>query len=312
MPPGPIPQRRTASPLAAFLDGWREVLRAPAVLVGTWLVWWGAWQLVSAPSAERLAAGVYTGHGAWLELIRAWLERLSDGFAPELAPFMVPAGGDAPIPSPLIVQTALLVFLTGGILDRYARARPIRTAAFFAACGVYFVRFLRLAVLVAAVIFVLSRIELALPSPLWGEIVALGSIVLLGILVDFAQVRAVVEDRHSMIGALAAAIRFIRRRAWRVGGLALLNGAAVLTLAATIGRLGQLAPASTAVWFTMAASLAHIAVRLACRASEVVFFQHELAHAGYTAAPLPLWPDSPAVEAMQNLVDRRDRLKTRN
>jgi hypothetical protein len=39
-------------------------------------------------------------------------------------------------------------------------------------------------------------------------------------------------------------------------------------------------------------------------ASEVVFFQGELAHAGYTAAPLPTWPDSPAVEAIENLVKR--------
>ncbi len=37
------------------------------------------------------------------------------------------------------------MFLAGGILDRFARNRPTRTAAFFSACGVYFFRFLRLA-----------------------------------------------------------------------------------------------------------------------------------------------------------------------
>ena len=52
---------------------------------------------------------------------------------------------------------ALWLFVTGGILDRFARGRPIYTAAFFAACGVYFVRFLRLAVLIGAAYFVLFR-----------------------------------------------------------------------------------------------------------------------------------------------------------
>jgi hypothetical protein len=32
-----------------------------------------------------------------------------------------------------------------------------------------------------------------------------------------------------------------------------------------------------------------------------VFFQGELAHAQYTAAPDPVWPDSPAAEALDNL-----------
>jgi len=41
-------------------------------------------------------------------------------------------------------------------------------------------------------------------------------------------------------------------------------------------------------------------------AGEVVFFQGELAHATYTAAPLQMWPDSPAAEAIENLVRQRE------
>jgi hypothetical protein len=52
----------------------------------------------------------------------------------------------------------LLDVPVGGILDRYSRQRPIRTAAFFAACGVYFMRFLRLAVLVAPFYWLLFRV----------------------------------------------------------------------------------------------------------------------------------------------------------
>jgi len=44
---------------------------------------------------------------------------------------------------------------------------------------------------------------------------------------------------------------------------------------------------------------------LALAASAISFFQSHLAHAGYTAAPLPLWPDSPAAEAIENLVGQK-------
>jgi hypothetical protein len=47
--------------------------------------------------------------------------------------------------------------------------------------------------------------------------------------------------------------------------------------------------------------LVRIWARLAFLASEVAFFQGELAHAGYTAAPLPRWPESAAAEAIRNL-----------
>jgi hypothetical protein len=33
-------------------------------------------------------------------------------------------------------------------------------------------------------------------------------------------------------------------------------------------------------------------------ASETSLFQARLAHAGYVAAPVPTWPDSPAAEAI--------------
>ena len=41
-------------------------------------------------------------------------------------------------------------------------------------------------------------------------------------------------------------------------------------------------------------------LKLLFYASEVAFFQSAMAHAGYTAAPAVVWPDSPAVEAVLN------------
>ena len=49
-----------------------------------------------------------------------------------------------------------------------------------------------------------------------------------------------------------------------------------------------------------------VLLRLAFLGSEVAYFQRTLAHADYTAAPALVWPDSPAVEAIQNLVPRAE------
>ena len=47
--------------------------------------------------------------------------------------------------------------------------------------------------------------------------------------------------------------------------------------------------------------LVRIWLRLAFVSSEIVFFQGELAHAGYTARPPHVWPNSAAAEAIENL-----------
>jgi hypothetical protein len=136
---------------------------------------------------------------------------------------------------------------------------------------------------------------------LYGVFLAL--LLAVNVVADFAKVRTVVEDRRSVIGALGAAIRFIRRRPVRVLTLYLLN----MVAAAVVLRLWlQTAPGISApTWLALLGGqlyiLGRIWARLAFMASEVVFFQGELAHANFTAAPEPVWPDSPAVEAIKNL-----------
>ena len=46
--------------------------------------------------------------------------------------------------------------------------------------------------------------------------------------------------------------------------------------------------------------LARHYLKLAFYASETAFFQARLAHAGYTAAPPVVWPESPAAESIGN------------
>jgi hypothetical protein len=334
--------------LGAFLEGWRRVIRAPSVTAAVWL----ATFLFALPLGIVMGSMIEGYLGSSLEADPAatgWNEGWAAEFAQQaqgsaggglgrtFTHEILGFGGTIAIASDFIdhkplnpaiagavaAYVALWVFLSGGILDRLARARPIRTPAFFSACGVYFVRFLRLAVVVGAAYWALfrwlhpflfgrlysrltrdmtvERNAIVLRATLYG--VFLLALMLVSLVADYAKVRAVVEDRRSMVGAIAASARFIRRRPLRTTGLYLLNAVALLVIL----RLWlQTAPsASAAVWqallITQIYLLGRIWAKLAFMASEVVFFQGELAHADYTALPLPIWPDSPAAEAIANL-----------
>ena len=138
-------------------------------------------------------------------------------------------------------------------------------------------------------------------------LVFVAALALVNLIADFAKVRAVVEDRRSMLGALGASVRFVRRRPLRVLALYVLN---VLALLVILRLWLQVAPGAAApAWWALFAAqlylLFRVWARLSFMASEIVFFQGELAHADYAAAPEPLWPDSPAVEAIVNLAGQR-------
>jgi hypothetical protein len=324
-----------ATVLGAFLEGWRRVLRAPAVTASVLAAVW----FLSHPLTIALGGaldrrfGVTLAVPATADTVAAERAReLGRMIDRELGFFGSPASVSEwlrldPL-NPVIAgaaaaSIAFWLFLAGGVLDRFARGRPVGTAAFFAACGVFFVRFLRLAVLVGAAYFVLFRwvypflfetlfalfttgqttepAALRVRAMLYAPFALV--LMFIGVVADFAKVRAVVEDRRGMLGAIAASIRFVKRRPFRVTGLYLLN----LFVVIVILRLWvQAEPGlDTPRWFAFLLLLlylvARIWARLAFLASEVVFFQGELAHVDYTAAPLPMWPDSPAAEAMQNL-----------
>jgi hypothetical protein len=117
-------------------------------------------------------------------------------------------------------------------------------------------------------------------------------------------VRAVVEDRRSMIGALRAALSFIRRN-WLAA--IVLYAVDYAALAAVIGLYVTVGPGSAGMVWSMwgvlvlnqAYVLARLWIALIFWSSETALFQGRLAHAGYVARRLPLWPDSPAAEALQ-------------
>jgi hypothetical protein len=56
------------------------------------------------------------------------------------------------------------------------------------------------------------------------------------------------------------------------------------------------------MWFAFALGQLYLFARLLLKlhfmASQTALFQANLAHAGYTAAPVPGWPESPAAESI--------------
>lgn len=330
---------------AAFLEGHRRVVAAPAVLLGVFVLTF----LMALPLALAVRAEIAGHLGSSLEAETAatgvnydwWQEFL--GQASDLGKTFNPSIiGFAPVLQNLtslldnreyttlvagagIVYGLVWIFLVGGILDRYARRRRTRAHGFFAACGVYFFRFVRLAVIGWLLLdvlfryvhpwlfedffpwwtrdFTVERHAFLIRLVLYAVFVILLSLVVL--VLDYAKVRAVVEDRRSMLGALVAGARFVWRRPSRTTGLFLLNSAVFVVV---LGLYALVAPgaggAGLSAYAGLAVSQVYILARLWTKllfyASETAFFQGELAHADYTAAPAPVWPESPSAEAIVN------------
>lgn len=306
--PGTIVGQSTspASPLTAFVAGWLRTWHAPALTLGLLVVVAVVGEVLPPWSAGG-------GHPAGSLVDTFTFDVLGLGIPGTLAGPLIhgtplPSDGLTPRITLALAALAGWLFLSGGILDRLARARPVRTAAFFAACGVHGVRFIRLAVSVGVVywlLFAWLSPRILAPTPLDSTATVLSGLllallVLVNVVADYAMVRIVVEDRRSVLGALAAAFRFVRRRPFRVLGLYALSASTTLVIV----EFGLRLLPGTA-YLIPVFLLGRLWTALAWMAAEVVFFQGELAHTGYVAAPLPMWPDSPAAEALENLVSRQ-------
>lgn len=200
----------------------------------------------------------------------------------------------------MIAAFLLWAFLSGGILDRYARARPTRARGFFGACGAHLGAMARLGVLV---VLAHSLLHATLGSRVANPLVMATAVVLLLIISAigvYGQIRLVVEDRRSAVGALLAGARFVRRHPSSAAMFAVFAG----VMWAAAAAFAAIAPASP----DGAAALLHALLRLtvmaylglALHASGIALFQSRLAHAGYTAGPPLEWPESPAAEAIAN------------
>lgn len=284
-------------------------LTADAVAEGTSFEWLQEFGAQASGIAATLGPSI-AGMGAVLDNVDGLLDNL-------------------PLARGIAVVTAawLLVwsFLSGGILDRLARQRPLRAPGFFAACGVHFWRFLRLGVValpIYAFLFTyvhgwllgdayaaltrdmtVERTAFAIRLVLYGVFGIL--LVLWTTILDFTRVRIVVEDRRSALAALAAGSRFVRRHLGAVATLYVINGMALALAIVIYFLLSPGAPrAGAAGWVALLVGQIYIVARhylkLVFYGAQLSLFQSALAHAAYTAAPAVVWPESPAAESIIN------------
>ncbi len=194
-----------------------------------------------------------------------------------------------------ILSLAFWSFAYGGVIDRYARNRPTRGYGFFGACGRHAMPLARLAIVPLVVAVLLARLH---PGAVVASIVLIVDVVM-----QFARVRLVVEDRRSAIGSLTAGIRFIVRNAgaaavlWIVVVLVYVGQeSAYRSLSIRLAGDARIARAFDDAWMALALWLQV----LFPYAAATVLFQSRLAHAAYTAAPPAVWPESAAAEAIAN------------
>ncbi len=329
----------------AWSDGLRRVFAAPAIVAGVFVV-----TLVTAlPLAlslrdalqDHLGSSLAAGAAAdgvnydWWQEFASQATGVGTTFTPTIIGFATTLDSVSglldrrtlitPIVWALGVYVAAWMFISGGILDRYARGRRIGAHGFFAASGTFFFRFLRLGVAAAAVYWFLfahvhewlfakwyvnATRDLALERTvfywrflMYGIFAAL--LALTTVIFDYAKVRAVVEDRRSMAGALIAGTRFIARNPMRVARLYVANAVVFVVV---VGLWVLVAPGAggsgASMWVGVIASqcyiLARLAVKLQFLASETALFQRSLAHWGYTAAPMVVRPEPPVVEVIRS------------
>jgi len=328
---------------SSWRDGLRRVAAAPAVLVGIYFI-----TLVAAlPLAAAIGFGINEHLGSSLTANDVadsvnydwWQEFASQGsvltltstFTPSILGFATTLDSVSGLVDkrPLVPAIALAlgfymlvwIFLQGGILDRYARDRRIGAYGFFAASGIFFLRFLRLGI-VAGIAYwflfayvhewlfakwyvnVTRDVAVERTAFYWRVLMYAIFIALLALtttVLDYAKVRAVVEDRRSMAGALIAAIRFIVRNPGRVAGLSLTNTVLFLGVVGVWALIDPGAGGSGAsMWAGVLLSqgyiLARLIVKLQVLASETAVFQRSLAHWGYSAVPISTRPEPPVVE----------------
>jgi hypothetical protein len=328
---------------SAWRDGVRRVNGAPMVLLGMFsLTLFLALPLSIALGrmiadhlgdslvADTLASG--TSYDWWQEF-SAQAAGLGTTFIPSIVGFGAVLNNlsglldNLPMAATIAGATAawlvLWSFLSGGVLDRYARMRPTRTIGFFAASGTHFWRFLRIGLLSLLVYWALFGLvhpwlfddvypwatrdmtveRSAFVVRVLCYLAFATFLIVCNLVFDYARIRTVVEDRHSAIGALVAGARFVRRHPATLR-LYLTNGAGFVLLALVYALVAPGAPSGFAIWIALALGQLYILLRhyvkLLFYASQVAYFQGTLAHAAYTAAPPVVWPESPAAESIGN------------
>ena len=327
----------------ALLDGIRRVAKAPTLVVGVYMVTLLTtiplgiviYDAIAVDLGNSVAAdtAVSSVNWEWWEEFQSRSSGITRTFNPRILGFAAVLTNlsnfiDNRLPATGIVLAAgvylgVWIFLVGGIIDRLARQRRTASAGFFAVCGIFFFRFIRLGLLAGIaywilfglvhhwlfdVVYVAATENLAVERS--ALLIQMALYVVFGLLLlpvnlvfDYAKIRAIVEDRHSMVGAVLAAFRFVRRHPKSTFGLYLLNSGlflAIVVLYALVAPSPGTFGSSISLGFAVGQAylVARLVLKLVFLSSQTAFFQNQLAHADYVAITTPVWPDSPAAEAI--------------
>jgi hypothetical protein len=325
------------------VDGWKRLLAAPSVLAGVIVFTIMsaippavvmrealAAQLDGSLVAEDVAHGV--NYDWWQEFL-SQASGISRTFSPRIVGFaavldslsgVVDTRAEiTPLAMMLVIHVLLWTAFSAGIIDRYARQRATGARGAAAACGAHARGFLLLAlcgglaygwILGYVHPWLLDTRYASLTRNVDSERIAfawrVAGYAIVGLLVsgtnlilDYAKIRMVVEDRRSAVGSLVTSLRFVSRNAASVVGLYFVNAAicaAVLAAWAVMAPRPQ--PAGIRAWLAFAIGEAFVVARLALKlhflASQTALFQRSLAHERFIAAPLHRRPDAPVVEAL--------------
>jgi hypothetical protein len=185
-----------------------------------------------------------------------------------------------------VLHALVWTFFLGGVLDAYSRPRPDRTAGDLLAAGAkYYVRFLQLALLSAALYFLIYRLagwlfvtihragrDVTVERTLLAYALAAAAFVALllatvNMVFDHAKIAVVVDERASALAALRDALRFVRRRPGKAFGVyfALAAVAVALLAAYAIVAPGGRQTSVVGVALAFVAGQAFLVVKLGLR-----------------------------------------------
>ncbi len=239
-----------------------------------------------APGIAASFTPAVVGAGAFFENLEAWITGELFGRFPGL----VALG---------LLSALLWIFLSGGVLDRFACPEgPTSLPDFARAAGRYFPRFIRLALLSSPayiLIYLAARWFYGLLARLTRDVTEERTILALSLLTlgaaaallvavrlagDYARIATVLEERRGMVRALALGFRFVLSRPLRVFGI---YGGLGLVWAILLGIYTWVGPGAgpasiVGVLLAFLAGqlmlLARIAVRLALLGSETAFYRN--------------------------------------
>jgi hypothetical protein len=268
--------------VGAFLEGWRRVLTAPAMIAAVLaltaaasLVGQGDLHRVWDPSGLRGLAGHPRSQWSPVHegMLSAQIGEIGRAFCDQMLGIVHSWAA-----------MAVWLAVAGGAIERLVQGRPIGATAFLRACRSHLFVFIRLAILTGSIYAGIVR---------WlagdGLRLTLGVVIasFLATLTNVAAVRIATEHRRSATAALVNTIRFMSKRAPQMARLWLLNAMVCLVM---LRLWYQAAPSpDTPAWTAETLRLGYVmAVRLTSMgalASTLVFFLGELRRP--TCGPAP-------------------------